>query len=202
MAAVARTAARNVRARGAARAAHAPRGGKEGIRADARVRAGRLDQAANVAAITRGRVGVNKDIARGDTRPAITAIVVITGIEFLNTWLVDKRTLPTRRYFIRLAVLGFMLALLTEVTPKVGKSMSYLIMTAVIFQRSGRILKALDTNSRKPTAEPEGATPSPTLPTGDTRFILYNTGGLSPTAPPIPARVQLRRPQRGVGTAT
>lgn len=79
-------------------------------------------------------------------RPVITAVTVITGLGFLRAVVVDSKPLPDRQFWVSIATIGFILSLMAEVAPRLGKNMAYLVMTAAIFSQSAKVLEAV----RKP----------------------------------------------------
>lgn len=142
---------------------------------------------------------------RGDyasaQRPVVTTMTVTIGLAFLDAWLVKKEPLPERAFIVRVAILGFVLALMSELSPKLGKGMSYLVLTGVVFDRSQSILKELN---RKPnnTGLGTGGTggtgigPSPLTPKSQP-VMLYQRQGPMTTEPLLPTRSRIKRPQRG-----
>lgn len=193
VAGIARSGARAVRASGKAAAASAPRGQKAATAARSSSRAAKIDAAASVASIRRPRVKVREQ--GGVQKPVVTSLMVIMGAGFLHAWVVEKKATPGRAFIVRMAVLGFVLALLSEVTPRVGKGMAYLIMTAVIFDRSQDILGGLRAAER---GTPERTAPPP-APFGDdvTPVALYSRTGPLPSEPVLPERIRPPRPTRG-----
>jgi hypothetical protein len=131
-------------------------------------------------------------------RPVVTTMTLVVGINFLHTWLVDKKALPDRTFVVRLAILGFVLALMAEVAPKLGKSMSYLILAAVVFDRSQGVLKELQTPTKTAPNQRRPIPPSPLTPE-TTPVTLYTRSGPMTTEPVLPAgRPRLpRSPARG-----
>lgn len=72
-----------------------------------------------------------------------TSMGVIIGSNALKFTLVDKKA-PPFSYWIRIAFLGFGLAVMHEISPKLGKPMAYLVMTSVVFKQAGDIVKELE----------------------------------------------------------
>lgn len=91
-------------------------------------------------------------------KPVITAVTVIVGLEFLDAWIVRKESFPSRRFWVQTAVLGFGLALLSDLTPRVGKGTAYLVMTSAIIFRSEKIIASLTNleTAAAPTSSPSG----------------------------------------------
>lgn len=130
-------------------------------------------------------------------RPVITTMTITVGLTFLDAWLVKKEALPERRIFARLAVLGFVLALMAEITPRIGKGMSYLVLTGVVFDRSQDILRALNRGGPGTTFH-GGIDPLQPPFTPDTRPVtLYTRTGPMTTEPLLPSRSRITKPQRG-----
>jgi hypothetical protein len=132
-------------------------------------------------------------------RPMITAMTVTVGLNFLHAWLVDRKPTPGRETLVRLAILGFGLALLSEITPRIGKGMSYLVLTAVVFDRSQAILRELENPRPAPAGagtDGTGPGPSPLTPTTQP-IILYRRSGPMTTEPLLPTRQRIKRPQAG-----
>lgn len=128
-------------------------------------------------------------------RPVVTTMAVTVGLVFLSAWLVEKKPLPERSTFVRLGILGFVLALLSETVPRLGKGMSYLVLTGVVFDRSQAILRELDRPPAKQENRP-GPGPSPFTP--DTRPVtLYVRQGPMTTEPAVPARSRIKSPRAG-----
>lgn len=196
MAAVARSAARVTRSSGRMAAASAPRGQRAATAARTSSRAAKIDAAASVAAIRRPKLKVRDQ--GGVQRPVVTAMVVIVGAGFLHAWVVEKKVGPGRAFLVRMSIMGFVLALLSEITPKVGKGMAYLIMTAVIFDRSRDILTGLQTSERGMERERGSAPgPSPLGQADTTPVVLYSRSGPMPSEPVLPIRATVPRPTRG-----
>jgi hypothetical protein len=136
-------------------------------------------------------------------RPVITTLTVTVGLSFLDAWLVPKngqrRTMPDRELFVRLAILGFFLALLTEITPRLGKGMSYLVLTGVVFDRSQSILRELQNPRRAPAgAGTDGTGPGPSPLTPQNQPVtLYVRQGPMTTEPLLPVRTRIKRPKAG-----
>jgi hypothetical protein len=135
-------------------------------------------------------------------RPVITTMTVAVGLAFLDAWLVKKEPFPERAFIVRIAILGFVLALMSEVTPRLGKGMSYLILTGIVFDRSQSILKELN---RKPNnrglngmdgTDGTDIGPSPLTPQAQP-VVLYQRQGPMTTEPMLPNRRRIKRPQRG-----
>lgn len=141
-------------------------------------------------AVTPNRPRVKIRDQGGVQRPVVTSITVIMGAGFLHAWLVKKKPMPDRAFLVRMAIMGFVLALLAELTPRVGKGMAYLIMTAVIFDRSQDILKALQVSER-PT---ERETPPQSFKQDElTPVTLYSRAGPEAAEPVLPNRNQPSR---------
>lgn len=113
-------------------------------------------------------------------RPVITSITVLAGLGVLRSVVVDSKPLPDRQFWVSVATIGFILSLMAEITPKLGKNMAYLVMTAAIFSQSAKVLEAV----RKPP-------PKATMGTG---------GG--PDGGPGTVPVALRAAQRDTITLT
>ena len=92
-------------------------------------------------------------------RPVITAVTVITGLGFLRAVVADNKPLPDRQFWVSVATIGFILSLMAEVTPKLGKNMAYLVMTAAIFSQSVKVLDAVRKPPPKATMGGGGAAP-------------------------------------------
>lgn len=130
-------------------------------------------------------------------RPVITTMAVTVGLTFLDSWLVEKEAMPERRIFVRLAVLGFVLALMAEVTPKLGKGMSYLVLTGVVFDRSQKILTALNKGGPGTTFHDRADPLQPPFTPDTTPITLYRRTGPLTTEPLLPTRSRIKKPQRG-----
>lgn len=144
------------------------------------------------------RVRLRKGYANAQ-RPMITCMTVTVGLAFLHSWLVERKATPDRALLVRLAILGFGLALLSEITPKIGKGMSYLVLTAVVFDRSQDILQALQHPRPAPAgAGTDGTGPGPSPLTPTTQPVtLYRRSGPMTTEPLLPTRQRIKRPQAG-----
>lgn len=196
MAAVARSAARVTRSSGRVAAASAPRGQKAATAARTSSRAAKIDAAASVAAVRRPKLKVRTQ--SGVQRPVVTAMIVIVSAGFLHAWVVEKKAGPGRAFLVRMSIMGFVLALMSEITPKVGKGMAYLIMTAVIFDRSRGILTGLQTSERGMEREHGSAPPAaPGFSQDTTPVVLYSRVGPMPSEPITPIRQTVPRPTRG-----
>lgn len=154
--------------------------------------------------ITAARKKAPRVKLRGGTksaqRPVITTMTVTIGLAFLDAWLVEKKALPERRFFGRLAVLGFVLALMAEVTPRLGKGMSYLVLTGVVFDRSQSILRELNYATKTTYGKQPGSIDplKPPFTPDTTPITLYQRQGPLTTEPLLPAGRQRNiRPQRG-----
>lgn len=152
------------------------------------------------------KVKLNRTNYKGAQRPVITTMTVVIGLGFLDAWLVEKKPLPDRPFLVRLAILGFGLTLLTEISPKFGKGMSYLILTGVVFDRSQKILQEL-TRDKPAEGGGTGGTggtgpgPSPLTPQA-TPIVLYQRQGPMTTEPLVPTRSRIRPPRNGAAFQT
>lgn len=182
---VARSAARSTRATGRAAAASAPRGAKGATGARYGSRAAKIDAAASVAALKRPKLRVRDQ--GGVHAPVVTALVVVIGAGFLHAWVVEKKAGPGRKFLVQMAILGFVLSLMSELTPKLGKGMAYLVMTAVIFDRSQDILKGLQAVGRP---QPERSAPvGPPASDDVVPAVVFTRVGPTAAAPVVPPRV-------------
>lgn len=74
-------------------------------------------------------------------RPVTTTLTIVFGLGFLRRWLVDKESMPERSWWVNMAILGFMLSLIAEVNPRLGKNMAYLIMVTAIIIEGENLIK-------------------------------------------------------------
>lgn len=145
--------------------------------------------------------------ARGLTdaqRPVMTTMVVTVGVGFLHAWIVkDPLTgktaaTPGRVFIVRMSMMGFILSFMAETMPKVGKSFSYLILAAVLFDRSYDILQSL-TGIETPPAK--GKAPRPDKPQTVTLLTPAQANKVGETANPFPQREKgLRKAQKKKAT--
>lgn len=158
-----------------------------------------VNTAANVSQLRSRSSGRRVAIKPGSDaeRAVITAFVVIIGAGFLDAWVVQKKAAPSRKFLVRMSMLGFVLALMTEIAPKLGKTMAYMVMTAVIFDRSQNILKALRTIENPKQKSGPSVNPGVPLPPV-TQVQLYQSAAPGPPTPVvIPARTNLNVPAHG-----
>lgn len=126
--------------------------------------------------ISAPKVRVKSDAAAGQGAVVMTMTVVV-GAGMLRSWVVDKTAMPDRSYFIKMAVLGFILALMTETMPRLGKGMSYLVLTATVFAQAGDIFQGLQA-AETPAAGPPG-TSAPGVPRRRTFTVASSSKGRS-----------------------
>lgn len=113
-------------------------------------------EAASKAANVAGAVRSNRPVVRTKQSGAqysavVNTVVVVAGLGILRNVLTKKEhKQPTREFWIQVAILGFVLSLLAETVPRLGKGMAYLIMTAAIFGQSAEIFDALNAGSKTP----------------------------------------------------
>lgn len=136
-------------------------------------------------------------------RAVVTTMIGVLGINGLKHGIVDK-SLPPSSYWVRMAFLGLGLAALSEFSPKLGKPMSYMVLTAVIFAQSQRLIEELELLGRREKTSPIGPGDVPTslaaVRTTDREpFTLYfERGNTQLTQTTIPRRrTPFIDPQRG-----
>lgn len=130
--------------------------------------------AADIRQATPNKRGVRIKRGSASYRPVATTLTICFALGFLKRWLVDKEPLPERTFWINMALLGFVLSLMAEVSPRLAKSMSYLILVSVIFAQSVPILEELDIQGGNkwgliPTKSKPPANPGPVSPLPGTR---------------------------------
>lgn len=123
-------------------------------------------------------------------RPVITTMTVAVGLGLLDRYLTGRDREDLRPFLIKMGVLGFGLALMAETTPKLGRSFAYLILTAVVFDRTQSILRELNKPKRAPVEKEQG---NP-LVTPPQPVTLYVRQGPMTSAPPVPERLRIKRP--------
>jgi hypothetical protein len=126
---------------------------------------------------------VNLNKTSADQSTVVNAVLVIVALGFLNTWIVEKKSLPERKFFFQMAILGFILAGITEVNSKVGKLFAYLILTGAVFDRSEKILSEL-TKVESKSVTPPSAKVKTVTPDDVTIFV---TGGVAQAQQQNPA---------------
>lgn len=97
-------------------------------------------------------------------KPIVNVMVIVMGVGALKVWLVDGDKVPPRRWWINIAIMGFVFALLNETAPKVGRPMAYLVMTSVLFVQGKEIIDALQATDRPPSRRGPQGTPVAGLP--------------------------------------
>lgn len=117
---------------------------------------------ATVRNVAPSRRGVRVKRGNANYRPVATTLTIVFAMGFLKRWLVDKEAMPERSWWVNMAILGFVLSLMVEVSPRFGKDMSYLVLVAVIFAQSIPILDEL---------EKQRVPPKPASPTGPPRVV-------------------------------
>lgn len=143
-------------------------------------------------------------------RPVITTMTVVIGLGILRSILVTKKqtgstsgSLPDRKFWVSIGIIGFTLALIAELAPKFGKSMAYLVLTGSVFSQTDAILAALqETNS--PAADKSRKQAADTIPAalGSTQPQTVSLFGSSPPAVGIPTGnyqtpKKAKRPKKG-----
>lgn len=124
-----------------------------------------------IRAVSDRRVRVKSVRQQSQYAPVITALTVIIAVRFLNAWIVDKRPLPKGREFFAVAILGFVLSLMSDLSPRVGKGFSYLILTAVVFGGTADIWNAI----RDIEAKPDSDATAPGLQSDSPRLATTTT---------------------------
>lgn len=148
--------------------------------AGAAAKAGEGAAVAKAASGRAPRVKVKRGVAAGAQRPVFTTMTVVVGAGLLRAWLVEKKAMPGRDYWVKIALLGFVLALLAETVPKLGKGIAYLTLTTVTFSQSLDLLKAMQELEKPATTGPSDAAPD-TMPaklagTNLQTITLYSRG--------------------------
>jgi hypothetical protein len=159
------------------------------------------EEGAQIVASRGRRVRVNPPTSA--ERPVITCMVVVVGAKAAHGLLTDQKW-PTRNYWLRIAVLGFGLSLLSEVTPAVGKYMSYLIMAGVLFVPMGESRTSITGEVLNSLRREEKATPPSPIPdpfteqgSGGGGILYQRPEAMINGEPVLPARPYVIRPQRG-----
>lgn len=112
--------------------------------------------------------------------PVATTLTVLFGIGFLRAWLggvndkgqfEESKAMPHRAWWVNMAILGFSLSLMSEVAPRLGKNMAYLVLTTGVFIQAEPLIKRLQEGGEgKPQPRPQPNTqPASPLPGKRTR---------------------------------
>lgn len=158
----------------------------------AALRVGEAKQSVDAVRRKTPKVHVRKP-ADNNQQLTITCMTVVIGLGILDSWVTKNKPLPERKFWIRIAMLGFILSLMTELAPKLGRNFSYLILVATLFQRSYSILESLynlEPERRENNAPgAPGVDPISMTTTGDSfQFLSGFPASQAPSTPSPPTR--------------
>lgn len=81
---------------------------------------------------------------RGGQRATIMTMTIVVGAGVLRNIVVEGKNLPDRKFWFNMAILGFILSLVTEIEPRVGRPLAYLVLVAAMISQTEDIITELN----------------------------------------------------------
>jgi hypothetical protein len=118
-------------------------------------------------------IGVKRPSGAQSYGPEMAAVATIAAIDFGSVWLLDRGTLPSKGKMVALAVIGLSLGILADISQRLGRNMSYLIIGGELMARGVPLIRAITGLEPRPQEPKHKSTPRP--PSTVAKINLHTT---------------------------